>query len=61
MRDKMLVKIANFFLRRGSKELNVTIEGLIKYGMNSIARDELEGRKPPKHYTEYLQKREEND
>lgn len=53
LRDRIVVKLANFVLSFASKRYQDFLEGSIRYGMNSAVRDELEGKERPPDWESY--------
>lgn len=52
-RDAYVARICNALLKLASKNYQDTIAGIFEYGIDSAARDVIENRNAPKHWTEY--------
>lgn len=56
LRDRIIVNIVNGLLKLTSKKYQDALEGVIAYGMNAAARDTLENREPPEHWSVYAER-----
>lgn len=54
--DKFIMVLVNLLLRLTTKRYQETLEGVIDYGMNAAARDTLENREPPEHWSVYVKR-----
>ena len=54
--DTFVVFVANVVLKFASKQYQETLQGVLDYGMNAAARDTLENREPPEHWTVYAER-----